>query len=313
MTDRGRLSFNPVEGHRRYADDPEPSWYSGPDQYTPTSNPYDSGVHERPSGAFRLPEQRESEYSPSPYVTPDPVPSTGGGHSRALADPPQDQVRIPVRGPEYPTIRPSGATSLADAPSSTTYGGKSAAPAPTTYGGGSSAPVSAPGTYGGGTPAPASASRAYGGGSPAPASGVPAPASAPPAPMPGSPSGGRSAPYSDPTGMVPPVSRFAADSKPAESVYRTRRPVSAVAVAVVTVLLMVPVVMLLIRATFVEDPVARGIVPAVLLTLGLPLTGAGLYALAGGGPVGREALLRPPVAYLPVGLVLLLAAGLAVA
>jgi hypothetical protein len=263
-----------VEGHRRYADEPEPSWYSGQGSYSGTGpNAYDSGVHERPSGAFRLPEQRDGDYAtPSPYVTPDPVTSTGS-HSRSSSEPSQEQVRVPVRGPEYPTIRPSGATSLADAPPSTTYGG-------------ASAPVSAPATYGSAAAAP---------GSPAPAG------------------PGTVAPYNEPTGVVPPVSRFATEAKPAESVYRTRRPVSAVVVAVVTVLLMVPVVMLLIQATFVDDPVARGIVPAVLLTLGLPLTGAGLYALAGGGPVGREALLRPPVAYLPVGLVLLLAAGLAVA
>ncbi len=133
----------------------------------------------------------------------------------------------------------------------------------------------------------------------------------PSSPAPSGP--GAVAPYNEPTSVVPPISRFAPEAKPAESVYSTRRPVSAIVVAVVTVLLMVPVVMLLIQATFVDDPVARGIVPAVLLTLGLPLTGAGLYALAGGGPVGREALLRPPVAYLPVGLVLLLAAGLSVA
>jgi hypothetical protein len=299
MTDRGPLSFNPVEEHRRYADDPEPSWYSGPDQYTSTtSNAYDSGVQERPSGAFRLPEQRDSEYTSSPYVTPDPVTSTGG-HSRSMTDPPQDQVRIPVRGPEYPTIRPSGGTSLADAPPTTTYGSAPASPVPTTYGGGSPAPVSTPATYGSGSAAPVSSGPVSGG----PVSGGPV-SSAPP---------GAAAAYNDPTGVVPPVSRFVAGSKPADTVYRTRRPLSAMAVAAVTVLLMVPVVMLLIQATFVDDPVARGIVPAVLLTLGLPLTGVGLYALAGGGPVGREALLRPPVVYLPVGLILLLAAGLSVA
>jgi hypothetical protein len=63
----------------------------------------------------------------------------------------------------------------------------------------------------------------------------------------------------------------------------------------------------------VDDPAARGVVPAVLLMLGLPLTGFGLYSLAGDGVNAREAWLRPPLAYLPVGLVLLLAAGLGVA
>ncbi len=326
-----------MDGHRRYADEPEPSWYSGQEQYSSsTTNPYESGVHERPSGAFRLPEQREGDYaSSSPYVTPDPVASTGG-HSRSSSGQSADQVRLPVRGPEYPTIRPTGATSLADTPPSGSYGGGSVSAAPaygagapaSTYGGGSPAPVSAPaGTYGGGSPAPVSApAGTYGGGASAPVSapastyggGSGAPVSAP-ATTYGGGSGATSAPGSpvggmaEPTGVVPPVSRFSTETKPAESVYRTRRPVSAIVVAVVTVLLMVPVVMLLIQATFVDDPAARGIVPAVLLTLGLPLTGAGLYALAAGGPIGREALMRPPVAYLPVGLLILVAAGLSVA
>jgi hypothetical protein len=260
MTVRGRLSCTNVDGHRRYADEPEPSWYSGQGQYpNPAPSPYDSGVHERPSGAFRLPEQRESDYAtPSPYVTPDPVTSTGS-HS-------QDQVRIPVRGPEYPTIRPTGGSSLADAPPSGTYGGGAAAPA-----------------------------------SGAPSSG--APASSPPSP---------SDPGLEQTGPVPPISRFAGGLRPSDAVYRTRRPMSAVLVGIATLALMVPVVTLLVQAMFDDDPLASGVVPAVLLTLGLPLTGLGLYALARGGPVGRDAWLRPPLAYLPVGLVLLIAAALAV-
>jgi hypothetical protein len=236
-----------VEGHRRYADEPEPGWHSG-------QSPYDSGVHERPSGAFRLPDQRPAEgYAPpAPYSTPDPVTSTG---SHVL---PQDPTtgRIPVRGPEYPTIRPTGGTSLADAPGpATTYGGPTA---------------------------PSSA---------VPSSGLPGAAA-------------------EPTSMVP---RYGAGPRP-DSVYRTRRPASAVVIAIVATLLMVPVVLLLFQVTFVDDPAVRGIVPAVLLTLGLPLAGIGMYSLAAdGGPAGRDAWLRPPAAYLPVGLLLLLAAGLAVA
>ena len=231
-----------MDGQRRYADEPEqPSWYAG--QGPP--NPYDSGVYERPSGAFRLPEQRPGEE----YVT-DPVTSTGS-HARPAGEP----VRTPVRGPEYPAIRPSNGASLADPPTASTYGGGSSAPS-------SSLPATAP-------------------------------------------SG-----YNEPTSLVPPVPV----ASRRDSVYGTRRPVSAVIVAVVTVLLMVPVFRLLIQATFVGDPVAHSIVPAVLLTLGLPLTGVGLYALAGGGrPQTRDAWLRPPVAYLPTGLFLVLAAALAVA
>jgi hypothetical protein len=220
MKVRGHLRCETVDGHRRYADEPEPSWYTGQSQYsTPafTGQPYDSGVHERPSGAFRLPEQRETDFAGS-----------------------RDDLRMPVRGPEYPAVRPTS----------------------------SSAPASA-----------------------APASGGPA------------------ASYQQPTTVVPPVPPPAADR-----VYRSRLPVTALVLAAVTGVLLIPTLMLLVQATFgAGDPAAGAVVPAVLLTLGLPLTGYGLYALAAGGPVGREVWLRPPLAYLPVGLILLLAAGVAVA
>jgi hypothetical protein len=240
-----------VDGHRRYADEPEQSsWYpgqnppTGQNQY-PNTNPYDSGVYERPSGAFRLPDQRPGE-----DYAPDAVTSTGS-HAR----PTSEQARVSVRGPEYPAIRATNPTSLADAPKARTYGGGSAAPS-------SGLPTAAPG-------------------------------------------------FSEPTSLVPPVP---APDRSREAVYGTRRPVSAMIVAFVTVLLMVPVVRLVIQATFADVAVARSIVPAVLLALGLPLTGVGLYALAGGGrPQTRDTWLRPPVAYLPTGLILVLAAALAVA
>jgi hypothetical protein len=234
-----------VEGHRRYADEPESSWYSG-------TSPYDSGLHERPSGAFRLPDQRSAEAAyglPAPYA-PDPGASTGG---IGLPNPDPGAVRVPVRGPEYPTVRPNEGSSLADTPS---------------------APYGAAAN---------------------PSSGLP----------------GVTGPDPEETGLVPPFTDVAHPA--GEAVYRTRRPFSALLIAVVTVLLLVPVVLLLIRVTFVDDPAVRGVVPAVLLTLGLPLTGIGLYGLAAGGRAGRDIWLRPPVAYLPVGVLLLLAAGLSVA
>ncbi|GAA3337849.1 hypothetical protein GCM10020358_15730 [Amorphoplanes nipponensis] len=251
-----------MEGHRRYAEEPEPSWYTGqrapemPSPYAaqaPDVSPYDSAVHERPSGAFRLPDQRSADpYSapPAGYGVPDPV-TTSGSHALSSAD--SGSIRIPVRGPEYPAVRPSGAAAPVDAPAVST--------------------VTTTTTYGA-TPEP------------------------PPA-----------AAYNEPTSMVP-----LTGAGPADAVYRSRRPVSAVVFAVVTGVLLIPAVLLLIQAAFVGDPTARGVVPAVLLTLGLPLTGFGLYSLAGGGRTSvRDAWLRPPLAYLPIGLVLLLAAGLAVA
>jgi hypothetical protein len=267
-----------VEGHRRYAEEPEPSWYTGqrapdvPGSYAapaPDTNPYDSAVHERPSGAFRLPDQRSADpYSapPAGYGSPDPV-TTSGSHALSSAD--SGSIRIPVRGPEYPAVRPSGATSLADAPAVAT--------------------VTTTTTYG---------------------SGVKVGAAPEPPPPPG-------AAYNDPTSMVPMAGdRFGTDPSRAgapDAVYRSRRPVSAVVFAVVTVVLLIPAVLLLVQATFVDDPSAR-IVPAVLLTLGLPLTGFGLYSLAGGSRTSaRDAWLRPPLAYLPIGLLLLVAAGLGAA
>jgi hypothetical protein len=265
-----------VEGHRRYAEEPEPSWYTGqrspevPATYAPPvpeTNLYDSAVHERPSGAFRLPDQRSADpYSAPPssgYAAPDPV-TTSGSHALSSAD--SGSIRIPVRGPEYPAVRPSGASSLADAPAVSTV------TTTTTYGSGVNP---------GATPEPAAS------------------------------------PYNEPTSMVPMTgSRFGAEQSrgpAADAVYRSGRPVSAVVFAVVTVVLLIPAVLLLIQAVFVDDLTARGVVPAVLLTLGLPLTGFGLYSLAGGGRTSvRDAWLRPPLAYLPIGLVLLLAAGLGV-
>ena len=92
-----------------------------------------------------------------------------------------------------------------------------------------------------------------------------------------------------------------------------RRPLSAIIIAIVTVVLLIPALFLLVHVTFVDDPSARGIVPAVLLSVGVPLTGGGLCALTVGGPAGRDIWFRPPFIYLPVGLLLLFAAGVAVA
>ncbi|GIF10438.1 hypothetical protein [Actinoplanes teichomyceticus] len=117
------------------------------------------------------------------------------------------------------------------------------------------------------------------------------------------------APAARPTALVPPVG----PERPAEGVYRTRPPVSSVILAVAMLVLFLPALRLLATVTFAADATARGIVPAVLLALGLALTGFGLFAADGNAPVSREAWLRPPLAYLPAGLVLLVAAGLAVA
>jgi hypothetical protein len=224
-----------VEGHR-YADE-EPGWYSGQGRYTRSTDPeisgshtvgntYDSGVHERPSGAFRLPDQRAA----NPYALTDPLNPAG----QARPGDTDTSLRAPVRGPEYPTVRPTSDSAAAVAPDPSV------------------------------------------------------------------------------TSLVPPVAAER-PGRPVDSVYQTRRPVTSFLVAIVMIVLMIPVLRLLISETFSGDPTARGIVPAVLLTLGFTLTGIGLFAVARSGPISRESWLRPPMAYLPAGLILLLAAGLAVA
>ncbi|MGH3738383.1 MAG: hypothetical protein ACRDT6_22670, partial [Micromonosporaceae bacterium] len=88
-----------------------------------------------------------------------------------------------------------------------------------------------------------------------------------------------------------------------------------IAVALVTLLAVVPGVLLLYSALFDGDMVsASGAVSGTLMLIGLPLLATGLYPLIGGSataPDGVRGLLRPPYAYLVVGMVLLLAAGLA--
>ena len=337
-----------MDGHRRYAEDPEPRWYSG-------QTPYESGVPERPDGAYRLPGQRPGDTDPaasassyhdryaypatdpltsgaltsdpptSDPLTSDPLtsgalttgpltsgpPTSGrtmsGGFTSARTDDPAsatgaarsglDAVRLPLGPTEYPAVRP---TSSAARPTSSATPPTSSAARPT-----SAAALGDPAGVGGTSGAIVTPVPVWAAGSRTPAGHA----------------------HDDPTSLVPPVGGRSGDAPDGsrstaeriggwrsggERVNRTRRPALAVAEAVVTALLMVPVVRLLAHVAFSGTPTAAGIVPAVLLTLGLPLTGVGLYGIAGAGrALDREAVLRPPTCYLLVGLILLLAAGLA--
>ncbi|WP_229069481.1 hypothetical protein [Actinoplanes sp. DH11] len=252
----------------RYSDESEPGWYTGrryaTDPETSGSHPvadspYDSGVRHRTGEVFRLPEQREP-------VMPEPEARTA-----------HEAVRIPIRGPEYPPVRPAGTPPTSAPPASASPFTSAATPAATPF---------------------TSAATPFG-----PAA-TPATPAVPAAPDPADPM----APLGEPTTMVPAV----APGRPAEGVYRTRRPVTSIVLAAVAGVLLVPALRLLLSVTFAADATARGIVPAALLTLGLALTGVGLFAVGGGAP-SRDAWLRAPLAYLPAGLILLIAAGLAVA
>lgn len=302
-----------MDEQRRYADEPDPLRYTG-------GSSYDPGLYQRPDDAYRLAGDSGAAYAGrdgsapgfsfgAPPEPPGDLPTT----------PPRsalDAIRVPLRPTEYPAPRPT-----AEPPP---IGGPAAVPPPIP-------PPREPAGFG--TPVRPEHARPDQARPdltradplrPEPMRSDPIrPDQARPDPI--RPDLSRSE-HTGPEWAGPePVgsdrqqpgwqqSERVTARRGGDTVYRSRRPASAVVFAVVTALLLVPAVRLLLSAAFADAPTAQGIVPAVLLTLGLPLTGAGLYGVTGaGGAVDRGVFLRPPAGYLPVGLVLLVAAGLAVA
>jgi hypothetical protein len=100
------------------------------------------------------------------------------------------------------------------------------------------------------------------------------------------------------------------------AVYLAKRPGIGALIATVAVVIELLVVRVLVVGEFGHTVNAGGVIGGVFAMAGVPLVGLGLYGLArgaataGGNDVVRT-WLRPPLAYLPIGLLLLIVAGLA--
>jgi hypothetical protein len=116
-------------------------------------------------------------------------------------------------------------------------------------------------------------------------------------------------------GALPAMPTVAAESI-GGAIYRTRRVGLAAILAVVALLAELLVVRVLLTGEFGHTVQPNAVLAGIFSMCGTPLVTMGLYGLmtgaaTAGGPTPGRAWLRTPLAYLPVGLVLLVAAGLA--
>jgi hypothetical protein len=133
---------------------------------------------------------------------------------------------------------------------------------------------------------------------------------------------GEAVPQDAPRFHAEPIDRTALRRPPApaapvrDGVYRTRRPGVALLLGAAAAVFEVLALRVLLDGAFGGPLSPPGVIAGLLLMVALPMFAMGLYALVtGAGRVPDQSAgavwLRPPVAYLTIGLVLFVAAGLA--
>ena len=131
------------------------------------------------------------------------------------------------------------------------------------------------------------------------------------APLSGGPTGAPPSAFMAPTALTATVPT--AQPTVSGGVYQGKRPGLVTALAVVAVIFEIPVLRLFFTAVTADTPQAGATLAGMFMIPAVPMFAMGLYGLIGGAATapGGRAWLRTPLAYLPVALLLFIAAGLA--
>ncbi|MEV8512966.1 hypothetical protein [Dactylosporangium sp. NPDC051484] len=116
------------------------------------------------------------------------------------------------------------------------------------------------------------------------------------------------------TTAVPAPQQYGQAAEPGGAVYRSKRPGLAIVLVVFTILFEVPILRLFLTAMTAKEVQAGATLAGIFMLPALPMFALGLYGLIGGEAAaapGARAWLRTPLVYLPVALLLFVAAGLA--